>query len=155
MKRKPLRIDWEEIEAAFDNKDAELVYYVDRVTGRVVLEGQDSDDEEEPYELAAASIPPRDERLQAYIEPLSNQVKLDWLHRFIKEATDLDADFSSELESALDVSSPVEAVIEVLNRHPEGKGTWYEYRTDRLHEHIEAWIDDRGIAYTNPPPWRQ
>jgi hypothetical protein len=155
MKRKPIRIDWEEIEAAFDHKDAELVYFVDRVTGHVVLEGQDSDDEEEPYGFAPGPVPPRNEKLHAYIEPLSNQLKLDWLHRFIKEATDLDSVFSTELESALGVPSPVEAVIEVLNRHPEGKRTWYAFRTDRLHEHIEAWVEAEGIAYTDPPPWRQ
>ena len=36
MKRKAIKIDWDELESAFDNKNEELVYYLDRVTGQVV-----------------------------------------------------------------------------------------------------------------------
>ena len=39
MKRKPIRVDWEELEAAFDSGNEELVYYLDSVTGHVLLEG--------------------------------------------------------------------------------------------------------------------
>ena len=158
MKRKPIRIDWDELLAAFDNKDAELVYYVDRVTGHVLLEGQDSDDEEEPYDATATAAPPRrDDRFRAYIEPLSNELKLAWLRVFVADAdsAELDDEFAAALKEAMASPTPVEDVIDVLNRFPEGKDTWYAYRTDRVQEHIDGWIADQGIDFTDPPPWRE
>lgn len=157
MKRKPIRIDWDEIEAAFDNKDAELVYYVDRITGHVLLEGQDSEDEEEPYEQTAVAPPQRDDRFRAYIEPLSNELKLGWLRAFVADADayELDENFAAALKEAMASPTPVEEVIEVLNLFPEGKDAWYAYRTDRVHEHIDTWITEQNIDVTDPPPWRQ
>ena len=39
MKRKPIRVNWDDLEAAFDNPNEELAYYLDLVNGHVVLEG--------------------------------------------------------------------------------------------------------------------
>lgn len=36
MKHKPLQIDWDELEAAFENRNEDLTYYVDLVTGQVI-----------------------------------------------------------------------------------------------------------------------
>ena len=57
MKNKPIRIDWEDLEAAFENTNEELVYFLDLVTGRVILEGEgeDSGEEEEFNGRAAVS----------------------------------------------------------------------------------------------------
>ena len=158
MKRKPIRIDWEELESAFDNKNADLVYYLDRITGHVLLEGEgeesDFDTEEEHYDRPTASAPARaSDDTRAYIERLTEEQKLDWIERFVQEAADLEAEFSAQLEEALSADDPVPAVIDTLNRFPEGKDRWYQYRTDRLHEQIEDWLEEQGIAYTTPPPW--
>jgi hypothetical protein len=40
MKRKPIKIDWDELESAFDSKQEDLIYYLDLVTGQVILEGE-------------------------------------------------------------------------------------------------------------------
>jgi hypothetical protein len=48
----------------------------------------------------------------------------------------------------------VEAVLGVLNRTPEAKELWYLYRADRLHETIEDWVEEQGIAVSHPPPWK-
>jgi hypothetical protein len=158
MKRKPIRIDWDDLESAFDNKNADLVYYVDRITGHVLLEGEgeeaDFDDDEEHYDRPTAPAPaPATDATRAYIERLTDDEKLDWIERFVQEADDLETEFSTQLDEALSAEDPVPAVIEVLNQFPEGKDRWYQYRTDRLHEMIEAWLERQGIAYTDPPPW--
>jgi hypothetical protein len=159
MKNKPIRIDWDELEAAFDNKNADLVYYLDRVTGHVLLEGEgeeaDFDDDEEHYDRPTAPAPPRpSDDIRAYIHPLSDEQKLDWMEYFVDQAEDLDPGFSAKLDEALSAEDPVPAVIEVLNQDPEGKDRWYEFRTERLHDLIDAWLEEHGIAFTDPPPWR-
>ena len=35
MKRKPIKIDWDELESAFDSKQEDLIYYLDLVTGHM------------------------------------------------------------------------------------------------------------------------
>jgi hypothetical protein len=37
MKGKPIKIDWDELESAFNNRNDELIYYLDLVTGQVIL----------------------------------------------------------------------------------------------------------------------
>ena len=44
MMRKPIKIDWEELESAFQTRREELVYYLDLVTGEVVLEDETPSD---------------------------------------------------------------------------------------------------------------
>src|SRR5512134_1509914 len=95
MKRKPIKIDWDEIEAAFDNKREDLVYYLDLVTGQVVLEGEgeeaafeDDDDllEEETREDGSA----RDRTTRLYIVPPGEDEEIDWMESFVEEAVDLE-----------------------------------------------------------------
>jgi hypothetical protein len=156
MKRKPIRIDWDDLESAFDNKNADLVYFLDRITGHVLLEGEgeedDFDDEDEHYDRPTAPAP---DATRAYVERLTDDEKLDWIERFVQEADDLEPEFSTKLDEALSAEEPVPAVIDVLNQFPEGKDRWYQYRTERLHELIESWLEAQDIAYTDPPPWKQ
>ena len=56
MKRKPIRIDWEALEDAFNNRDEELVYHLDRITGRVELEGEGEEGDDD--EFATETPPP-------------------------------------------------------------------------------------------------
>ena len=44
MKNKPIRIDWEELESAFDSGNEEILYYLDLITGQVKLEGEGDTD---------------------------------------------------------------------------------------------------------------
>ena len=159
MKRKPIRIDWDDLESAFDNKNADLVYYLDRITGHVLLEGEgeeaEFDDEEEHYDRPTAPAPtPAADATRAYVKRLTDDEKLDWLELFVQEADDLEPEFAAKLDEALSAEEPVLAVIEALNEFPEGKDRWYQYRTEQLHELIEAWLEEQGIDYTDPPPWK-
>ena len=40
MQRKPIKVDWDALEEAFDSRDPEVAYYLDRITGHVVLDGE-------------------------------------------------------------------------------------------------------------------
>src|SRR4030095_163219 len=54
MKRKAIQIDWDELEAAFENRSEDLSYYLDTVTGQVGLEGQGEDAHFDDDELDGA-----------------------------------------------------------------------------------------------------
>jgi len=159
MKRKPIKVDWEELERAFDQRDADLVYYLDRVTGHVLLEGEGEEKsfkaDEDRYNRGEQSAPaPLEDATRAYVRPVTTEQKLDWVRRFVDEVPELDPGFRSALVDALDGEGTAEAVIEVLNTNPEGKERWYLYRAERLHEAVEAWLEEQGIAVSEPPPWK-
>ncbi len=158
MKRKPIRVDWEELETAFDQRDADMVYYLDRVTGHVVLEGEGEEKrftgDDGPYDGEGQAAPAHaEDATRAYIRPVTTEQKLDWVRRFIADVPELDPAFRSALAAALDAAGPAEAVIDVLNKNPEGKERWYLYRAERLHEAVELWVEAQGILVSEPPAW--
>jgi DNA-dependent RNA polymerase auxiliary subunit epsilon len=159
MKRKPIKIDWHEIEAAFDNRREDLVYYLDLVTGQVVLEGEgeeqgfDGDDDLLDDDVPD-DAPAREATTRLYIEPPGEDEELGWMEDFVDEAKDLDAEFREQLEQALTDERPLDAFREVLRGHPTERDRWFFYRTDRLHETVDAWLDANRVHAAEPPPWR-
>jgi hypothetical protein len=150
MKRKPIRVDWEELESAFDSGNEELVYYLDCVTGHVLLEGEGEEDE---YDDGAGTAP-LDDSTRVSITPVTTAQKLNWVRRFLDESIDLDSEFFSALEEALAADNTKEAVTEVLHQYPEGSDRWYLYRVDRMREVVEDWLEANGVAVIDPPPWK-
>lgn len=158
MKKKSIKIDWDELESAFSNRNRELVYFLDRVTGQVILEGEgedDIDDDEEMIDdLAAQDAPQRTDSTRLYIEPPDTDELIAWMYDFLEESTDLDPDLRSRLTEAVEEPEPVTAVRQILAENPELRDRWYDYRGTRLHENIEAWLDANGVSVVDPPPWK-
>lgn len=159
MKYKPIRIDWDELEVAFNNQNEELVYYLDLVTGHVVLEGEGEEDafdnEDERYDRAAATAPPRHDATRAYIDRLDTQRKLEWMRSFLSESEGVSAEAINELTVALgDVDDPTAAITAVLREHADARDRWYLYRAEQLHELMASWLEERGITAIDPPPWK-
>jgi len=156
MKRKPIKLEWDELDSAFSNQNEELVYYLDRVTGYVILEGEgegdDYDDEEAAMGGASAQAPVDSTRL--LIRPVDDDLKLEWVLRFVDEVDDLEPEFVSALKQALTEDSAVEGITEVLRQNPDGRDRWYVYRSDRKHEMIDAWLEEHEIVSVDPPPWK-
>jgi hypothetical protein len=158
MKRKSIKIDWDELESAFNNRNRELVYYLDRVTGQVVLEGEgedDFDDDEEMIDdLSAQEAPQRTDSTRLYIEPPDTDELIAWMFDFLEEFADLDPDIRARLTEAVEEPEPVTAVRQILAENPEVRDRWYGYRGTRTHENIEAWLDANGVTAVDPPPWK-
>ena len=153
MKRKAVKIDWNELESAFNNKNEELVYFLDRITGQVSLEGEGEDDLEEDEDDLAEMSPP-DESMRVRIEPPDTTELVAWMHDFIDEGGELDGEIASRLKEALDEDDPVPAVRALLDDNAEVRDRWFIYRSDRLHEAIDAWLDTNEVHATDLPPWR-
>ena len=159
MKRKPIRIDWDELEQAFDNKRDDLVYYLDLVTGQVVLEGEGEetvpDERDDPMDEAAErSASPREPSShKLYVERPADEEEMSWMDDFVAEAADLHDDVRAELEAALG-REDAEAFREALRPHPGARDRWFLYRSERLHETIDAWLDAHHVHPVAGPPWR-
>jgi hypothetical protein len=160
MKRRTIRIDWDALEQAFNNRNEELVYYLDTVTGRVHLEdeGGAHDLEEEDEELGGESAPgpsPAGDSTRLFIDPPSADVEAGWMGEFVAGANDLNAGLAEELRRALQAASPVVAFREVLRDRREGRDRWFAFRSEQIRSYIESWLDEHGVYAAGPPPWRE
>ena len=161
MKHKPIRLDWDELEVAFTNHDEEIVYYLDLVTGKVYIEGEGEDDdfgddEEFSANMVVATKRPvaRDDSLRAYVRPMTTEIKLEWMERFLAEKDNgLDQETCAKLKEAFESEDSAEALGAFLRGADEARDVWYLYRSDRLHEFMQAWLDEHGITPIDPPPW--
>lgn len=151
MKAKPIRIDWDALEEAFNELRADLVSYLDLVTGHVVLEGEgeldDLDDED--YSPAA----PEDDATRCYVRPPDTAQKIEWLGEFLAREG-VETGVASELDRATTAEEPAAEIREILNRNPEVRDAWYRYRTERIQSLIDEWLQSNGVNFTDPPPWR-
>lgn len=159
MKRKPIKIDWDGLEDAFNNQNEELVYYLDLVTGHVVLEGEGEEDEyedDEHFEALASTEPaaPRTDATRLYVEPPNTAQKVEWLQRFLRETPDLDPLLLATLQEVLESEDPVAELAEILRDNPELRDRWFLFRSEHLHQVVEKWLADHAVEATEPPPWK-
>jgi len=90
MKRKAIKVDWDDLEEAFSNPDVDATSYLDRVTGRVVLEGEEDDDFDEdeaafenPMAVAnAQTAVAREDPTRIPIRPPARSGRSDGCRRF-------------------------------------------------------------------------
>src|SRR5262249_2790203 len=110
MKRKPLHIDWDELEAAFENRSEDLVYYLDLVTGQIVLEGEGEDahfdDDDEMDDAVDENGTNRPETTRLYVVSFTNDDELDWMDEFIEGEGKLDGQIKDRLVACVDEGSP-------------------------------------------------
>jgi hypothetical protein len=158
MKHKAIKIDWDELESAFDNKNEELVYYLDRVTGQVVLEGEGEDDFDDDEDVIDDASSPdaagRNDATRIYIEPPDSVELLLWMRDFLRDTEDLESDVRGRLQEAVDLPEPVPAIRHVLDEAAEVRDRWFAYRSDRLHEAMDAWLDTNDVSPVDSPPWK-
>lgn len=157
MKGKPLKIDWDELESAFDNDREDVAYFLDLVTGQVVLDGEGEEDAFEDADdledLPAPPEAPRNDAVRLYVERPTVEEEIGWMDAFIDEADDLEDDLHGRLLDALDAGSP-DGFREALRANAEVRDRWFRYRTERLHEKIDGWIARHQVKSNDPPPWK-
>lgn len=157
MKRKPIKVDWDALDEAFNDQNEELAHYLDLVTGHVALDGEDDvEDDEEDYEHAAVepTSPPRDDATRLYVHPPDTETKIGWLEEFLAAQRDLEPGVVLLLEEALRSDDPAEQVAAALSERPEERERWYRYRSDRIHDLIDRWLAEHEVALVEGPPWR-
>ena len=156
MKRKPIRVDWDEIESAFNNKNEELRYYLDLVTGHVVLEGEgeldldDDDDAMVARGMRIAVTSGEDTRLA--VEPPGDEQKLVWLDQFL-DREEIAPEIVDSFQTVMK-QPDIAAIRDLMQEHGDVRDAWYVYRSERLREQIDRWIAANELQLVEPPPWR-
>ena len=156
MKHKPLQIDWDELEAAFENRNEDLTYYVDLVTGQVILEGEGEDahfdEDDEMDDAIPEEAAPRGETTRLYVVSFTDDDEIDWMDEFI-EGDAMDAELKETL-SDLVAMGPPQKFKDELRQHADVRARWFLFRSERLHEVMDAWMESNKISPATPPPWK-
>jgi hypothetical protein len=157
MKHKPLQIDWDELETAFENRNEDLTYYLDLVTGQVVLEGEGEDahfDEDDEMEDAVdGDAAPRGETTRLYVVSFTDDDELDWIDEFIEGDHAIPADLKKSLADLV-ADGPPQGFKDLLRHHADVRDRWFLFRSERLHEVMDAWMAANKISPASPPPWK-
>jgi len=157
MKRKPIQIDWDELEAAFENRSADLSYYLDSVTGQVGLEGQGEDahfDDDELDGAVDSGTGPSGETTRLVIVSYSDLDELDWMDEFIEGEEKCPVDLKDKL-GQLVAREDGDAFKDELRHHAEVRDRWFLFRSDRVHEVMDAWLSENKVTPASVPPWRE
>jgi hypothetical protein len=157
MKHKPLQIDWDELEAAFENRNEDLTYYVDLVTGQVILDGEGEDahfdEDDEMDDAVPEEAAPRGETTRLYVVSFTDDDEMDWMDEFI-EGDDAMAAELKETLSDLVAMGPPQKFKDELRQHEAVRARWFLFRSERLHEVMDAWMEANKISPATPPPWK-
>lgn len=164
MKRKPIKIDWDELEEAFSNPGHDTEAYLDRVTGHVFLGGEGDDlelDEDETAFGNAAAVAnattarQRQDPTRVRIDPPDTALKIQWLEAFLDgRRGEEHAAINAELRAAIESDSPAEALGAILNANTDVRDDWYIYRSEQIQGLIDRWLTENEIRIVGPPPWR-
>ena len=157
MKHKPLQIDWDELEAAFENRNEDLTYYVDLVTGQVILDGEGEDahfdEDAEMDDAVPGAAAPGGEPTRLYVVSFTDDDEIDWMDEFI-EGDDAIAAELKETLSDLVALGPPQKFKDELRQHADVRARWFLFRSERLHEVMNAWMESNKISPASPPPWK-
>ena len=154
MKRKPIKIDWEAVEDAFNTPPEEIGSYLDGISGHVILDGAgEEDDLEDVHATSSLPTPRRNDPTRVPIQPPAPSLKIEWMKVFIA-AGGHDEAVIEGLKNALDAENPPLALRDVLNANPEVRDAWFLYRTDQLRDLIDEWLAANNIDAVEPPPWK-
>jgi hypothetical protein len=142
----PLKVNWSEVETAFERNSPGLHSYIDRATGHVVVV-VDGAPEDEPKRRKIADQP------AAYvkIEPASSREQYRWMERFV--ASVKDSALRDRLVIATDGRGAFRRFKDVLLGYAEERERWFNHRADLLHHHINMWFRSKDLDPDPPMPW--
>lgn len=141
-----LKVNWPDVETAFERNSPSLHSYIERDTGEVlVLVDAAPEDAEKRARIA------KNPGGYVKIEPASSREQYRWMERFVASVED--RDLHDRLLIAIDGKGAFRRFKDVLLSSPAERERWFNYRGDLLHHHINRWFHARGLEPDPPPPW--
>ena len=138
-----MRIDWSELEDAFDFANPEFEVFLDRETGQIVQAFDGSAEELEDLDL--------DSSRYARIEPPLSGEQWNWMSAFVE--TVKDEHFADLLDVAIQGRGAFRRFKDVLDRKPAERDRWYAFQKERMREAIRWWLCENEIEADDPPDW--
>lgn len=141
-----LKVNWPDVETAFERNSPGLQSYIDRASGEVLvlLEGapEDADKRERIAQTPDAFV---------RIEPASSREQYRWMERFVASVED--QELADRLLIAIDGKGAFRRFKDVLLSFPAERERWFNYRADLLHHHINRWFEAKELDSDPPAPW--
>lgn len=137
-----IRIDWGDLEMAFDSGDGTDNWYLDRQTGDVIWLSDDSGIEE-LEEIRERIEADEEENRFIPIPSLSSHEGFRIMEDFA--ARQEDARVRDALFDALDRRRPFRSFKDALTAFPEVRERWFEYHEERLREEALSWLRSEEI----------
>ena len=137
-----LNIDWAALHSAFQMNMPEVRCFLSVEDGRVL------------------KLPPGDPTLatvradpQHYIpiEAIPSRIQYQWLDDFIKSLED--GAVRERMEAAINGKGAFRRFKDILLTLPDERRRWFEYRDQKMREHIINWVNEQGVVPLNEAPW--
>lgn len=153
-RRKPVPVNWDDLEMALTWRSDELEYFLDLRSGevrqyRLSAFAGDAQDFELSEDEADAGLA---EGYLVRIEPLESSVEYGWMAEFTASVTN--ARLRDRLEVALGGRGVFRQFKDVLVGDPAERERWFRFRDGRVREAMREWLEDNDIEPTTEPPQR-
>ncbi len=134
---RPVPVDWEALEDAFENNAPEVHSYLHLETGEVLRVVDGIADPEMHARIASDSEYMR-------IEPVSSREQYRWMERFIPLVED--TELRQKLLHAIDGKGAFRRFKDVLMSFVEERERWFVFRSERLRVFMEAWLSSHALS---------
>lgn len=136
---KRIRVDWQELEDAFEDASVDHRYYLDRETGAVHFFSSYLDNEEEEEDEKAITS----EERYVLIPQARRTIPFADLVAFVASLGK--GDEHERLESVLEAAGGYEHFREVIEDLPAARRRWHAFVQGRLEERIKEWLAEVGV----------
>jgi hypothetical protein len=75
------------------------------------------------------------------------------MDEFIEGDDAIPAELKATLADCV-ASGPSQKFKDELRHHAGVRARWFLFRSERLHEVMDAWMESNKISPASPPPWR-
>lgn len=137
-----IRIDWAQLEAAFESHAPELTCWLHKTTGETALLSQDSSTDDRARVSSAD---------WAEVRPVPSREQYRMMERFIETVTL--PTLKERLQDSIVGKGAFRRFKDVISRFPDERKRWFAFRDVLLHRHILDWLKAERIELLEMPAW--
>lgn len=141
---RPVPVDWEALENAFENNAPEVHSYLQLATGDVLRIVDGVADPAMHSRIAADARYLR-------VEAVSSREQYRWMECYIPTVEE--DELRARLEVAIDGKGAFRRFKDVLMTHSTERERWFTYRSERLRTFMEAWLAAHTIKSVERVVW--
>lgn len=139
-----IRIDYAQLEAAFENHAPDVRSYLDRESGEIVVVREvGGGDEAEQVQKSPDRYP--------LVEPVASREQYRMMERFIETVTF--EPLKRQLSDAIVGKGAFRRFKDAVGRHPDERKRWFAFRDVLLHLYILDWLKQHRLELAEMPDW--
>jgi len=135
---------WESLEDAFENNAPQVHSYLQLESGEVLRLVDGTADPELVQRVAA-------DPLYVPVAPVSSREQYRWMEHFI-DTVEEEA-LTEALAASIDGKGAFRRFKDALMAYPVDRERWFKFRSERLRDCMNSWLDTHGIEAAPRPTW--